>query len=72
MITHRTRNEHELAPIEVRIPCASLTLEGVLAVPTGAEGSWSSRTVAAAVGTARGINSSRESNQAIARCSLIC
>jgi putative phosphoribosyl transferase len=38
MITHRTRNESDLAPIEVRIPCASMTLEGVLAVPTEAAG----------------------------------
>jgi putative phosphoribosyl transferase len=60
MITHRTRNEHDLAPIEVRIPCASLTLEGVLAVPTGAEG---------VVVFAHGSGSSRHSlrNQFVAR-----
>jgi hypothetical protein len=38
MITDRTTNESGVAPVEVRIPCASLTLDGVLAVPTRAAG----------------------------------
>jgi putative phosphoribosyl transferase len=38
VITHRTRNESNLAPVKVRIPCGLLTLEGVLAVPKGAAG----------------------------------
>ena len=60
MIIHRTRNESDLAPLEVRIPCASVTLEGVLAVPTGATG---------VVVFAHGSGSSRHSprNQFVAR-----
>jgi putative phosphoribosyl transferase len=38
MITHRTRNETDLTPLEVRIPSAAVTLEGTLAIPPGAKG----------------------------------
>ena len=60
MITPRARNQSDLTPTEVRIPCASLTLEGALAVPTGA---------AAIVIFAHGSGNSRQSsrNQFVAR-----
>ena len=60
MITHRTRNESDLTPLEVRIPCAAVTLEGALAIPTGAKG---------VVVFAHGSGSSRYSprNQFVAR-----
>src|SRR5580704_8058292 len=60
MITHRTRNESDLTPLEVRIPCGAVTLEGALAVPTGAKG---------VVVFAHGSGSSRHSprNQFVAR-----
>lgn len=38
MVIDRTGNEPELTPLEVRIPCAAVTLEGALAIPTGAKG----------------------------------
>ena len=60
MITHRTRNETDLTPLEVRIPCAAVTLEGTLAFPPGAKG---------VVVFAHGSGSSRYSprNQFVAR-----
>src|ERR1700738_4563058 len=60
MITHRTRNETDLTPLEVRIPCAAVTLEGMLAFPPGAKG---------VVVFAHGSGSSRYSprNQFVAR-----
>ena len=60
MITHRTRNESDLTPLEVRIPCAAVTLEGTLAIPPGAKG---------VVVFAHGSGSSRHSprNQFVAR-----
>src|SRR5208283_2405572 len=60
MITHRTRNEADLTPLEVRIPCAAVTLEGTLAFPPGAKG---------VVVFAHGSGSSRYSprNQFVAR-----
>jgi putative phosphoribosyl transferase len=60
MITHRNKNQTDSAPLEVRIPCASLTLDGELAVPTGAAG---------VVVFAHGSGSSRHSprNQFVAR-----
>src|ERR1700757_4135242 len=60
MITHRTRNESDLTPLEVRIPCGAVTLEGALAIPTGAKG---------VVVFAHGSGSSRHSprNQFVAR-----
>src|ERR1700694_177948 len=38
MIAHRTRNESDSTPVEVRIPCGAVTLEGALAIPPGANG----------------------------------
>ena len=38
MITDRTRNETDLTPLEVRIPCAAVTLEGTFSIPPGAKG----------------------------------
>ena len=38
MSTHRPRNECDLTPLEVRIPCGTVTLEGALAIPPGAKG----------------------------------
>src|SRR5258708_36688056 len=38
MIAHRTRNESGSTPVEVRIPCGAVTLEGALAIPPGANG----------------------------------
>jgi hypothetical protein len=38
MITHRTRNGSDSTPLEVRIPCGSVTVEGALAIPPGANG----------------------------------
>src|SRR5271157_6325768 len=38
MITHRTRNESDLTPLEVQIPCGAVMLEGALAIPPGAKG----------------------------------
>ena len=60
MITHRTRNESDSTPVEVRIPCGAVTLEGALAVPPGANG---------VVVFAHGSGSSRHSprNQFVAR-----
>ena len=60
MITHGTRNEADLTPLEVRIPCAAVTLEGTLAFPPGAKG---------VVVFAHGSGSSRYSprNQFVAR-----
>ena len=60
MITHRTRNETDFTPLEVRIPCAAVTLEGTLAIPPGAKG---------VVVFAHGSGSSRYSprNQFVAR-----
>ncbi|HKM57693.1 MAG TPA: dienelactone hydrolase family protein [Chthoniobacterales bacterium] len=60
MITHRTTNEADLTPLEVRIPCAAVTLEGTLAFPPGAKG---------VVVFAHGSGSSRYSprNQFVAR-----
>ena len=60
MVTHRTRNETDLTPLEVRIPCAAVTLEGTLATPPGAKG---------VVVFAHGSGSSRYSprNQFVAR-----
>ena len=60
MITHRTRNETDLTPLEVRIPCGAVTLEGTLAIPRGANG---------VVVFAHGSGSSRHSprNQFVAR-----
>src|SRR5271157_3189730 len=60
MITHRTSNESDLTPLEVHIPCGAVTLEGALAVPTGAKG---------VVVFAHGSGSSRHSprNQFVAR-----
>src|ERR1700730_3594111 len=55
-----TRNESDLTPLEVSIPCGAVTLEGALAVPTGAKG---------VVVFAHGSGSSRHSprNQFVAR-----
>ena len=63
MITHRTRNESDSTPVEVRIPCGAVTLEGALAIPPGANG---------VVVFAHGSGSSRHSprNQFVAR--VIC
>ncbi len=60
MITHRTRNETDLTPLEVRIPCAAVTLEGTFSIPPGAKG---------VVVFAHGSGSSRYSprNQFVAR-----
>jgi len=60
MITHRSRIESDLTPLEVRIPCGAVMLEGALAVPTGAKG---------VVVFAHGSGSSRRSprNQFVAR-----
>src|SRR5271167_204904 len=60
MSTHRPRNECDLTPLEVRIPCAAVTLEGTLAIPPGAKG---------VVVFAHGSGSSRYSprNQFVAR-----
>jgi putative phosphoribosyl transferase len=60
MITHRTGNESESTPVEVRIPCGAVTLEGALAIPPGANG---------VVVFAHGSGSSRHSprNQFVAR-----
>src|SRR5258707_7041862 len=38
MIAHRTRNGSDSTPLEVRIPCGSVTVEGALAIPPGANG----------------------------------
>src|SRR5258705_7115617 len=60
MIAHRTRNESDSTPVEVRIPCGAVTLEGALAIPPGANG---------VVVFAHGSGSSRHSprNQFVAR-----
>jgi putative phosphoribosyl transferase len=60
MITHRTGNESESTPVQVRIPCGAVTLEGALAIPPGANG---------VVVFAPGSGSSRHSprNQFVAR-----
>src|SRR6202140_1444879 len=60
MIAHRTRNESDSTPVEVRIPCGAVTLEGALAVPPGAND---------VVVFAHGSGSSRHSprNQFVAR-----
>src|SRR6266446_2473625 len=60
MITHRTRNGSDSTPLEVRIPCGSVTVEGALAIPPGANG---------VVVFAHGSGSSRHSprNQFVAR-----
>src|SRR5271167_4362270 len=60
MSTHRPRNECDLTPLEVRIPCGTVTLEGALAIPPGAKG---------VVVFAHGSGSSRYSprNQFVAR-----
>src|ERR1700719_4215632 len=60
MITHRTRNESDSPPVEVRIPCGAVMLEGALAVPPGENG---------VVVFAHGSGSSRHSprNQFVAR-----
>lgn len=60
MIAHRTRNESGSTPVEVRIPCGAVTLEGALAIPPGANG---------VVVFAHGSGSSRHSprNQFVAR-----
>jgi len=60
MINHRTGNESDLTAAEVRIPCGTVTLEGALAVPPGANG---------IVVFAHGSGSSRHSprNQFVAR-----
>jgi len=38
VITHSMRNESESTPVEVRIPCGTVTLEGTLAILPGANG----------------------------------
>ena len=60
MITHSMRNESESTPVEVRIPCGTVTLEGTLAILPGANG---------VVVFAHGSGSSRHSprNQFVAR-----
>jgi dienelactone hydrolase len=60
MITHRTRNESDWTPVEVRIPCGTVTLQGALMIPPGASG---------IVVFAHGSGSSRHSprNQFVAR-----
>jgi len=60
MITHRTGNESDSTPVEVRIHCEAVTLEGALGIPSGASG---------VVVFAHGSGSSRHSprNQFVAR-----
>ncbi|MBV8177051.1 MAG: alpha/beta hydrolase [Verrucomicrobia bacterium] len=60
MATHWTKNEADSTPVEVRIPCRKVTLEGALAIPPGANG---------IVVFAHGSGSSRHSprNQFVAR-----
>ena len=60
MITQRAANQSDSTPVEVRIPSGSVTLEGALAVPPGANG---------VVVFAHGSGSSRHSprNQFVAR-----
>src|ERR1700730_13813171 len=60
MITHGTGNESDSPPVEVRIPCGAVTLEGSMVIPPGADG---------VVVFAHGSGSSRHSprNQFVAR-----